>query len=74
MPYPTAILFTLALFTAGMVALGWSQDATAPGFGEWLVAKITEGGLWTGLMLFLVAAGFLGWRQNRTGKDGPPES
>lgn len=67
MPYPTAILFTLALFTAGMVAIGWAQDPAAPALGGWLAAKFAEGGLWTGLLLFLAAAGFFAWRDGRAG-------
>ncbi len=65
MPYPTAILFTLALFTVGLALIGWWQDPEASPFGAWFVAKITEGGLWTGLLLFLVAVGFYTWRDCR---------
>ena len=68
MPVPTAILFTLALFTAVMAAVGWSMDASAPAFGDWLVAKVTDGGLWSGLLLFLLAAAYFAWRGGRAGK------
>ena len=66
MPYPTAILFTLALLTVVMALIGWSQDPSAPAIGEWVVTKVTEGGLWSGLLLFLVAVGYYTWREART--------
>lgn len=67
MPLPTAILFTVTLFTAIMVAIGWWLEPTAPAFGPWFLAKITDGGLWTGLILFLLAVGYFTWRDGRTG-------
>ena len=65
MPYPVAIVFNLALFFVGIAAIGWWQDPAAPSLGAGLMAKLTEGGLWTGLLLFLVAAAFLAWRDGR---------
>ena len=65
MPYPVAVIFTLALFFTGFAALGWWQDPAAPALGEWFVTKFAEGGLWTGLALFLVAVVFFTWRGRR---------
>jgi hypothetical protein len=58
MPIPTAILFGLASFAAVMALLGWALDPTAPTLGSWFVAKASEGGLWSGLFLFLLAVGY----------------
>ncbi|WP_187273750.1 MULTISPECIES: hypothetical protein [Methylobacterium] len=66
MPYPVAIVFTLALLFVGLAAIGWWQDPAAPALSDWFVAKATEGGLWSGLLLFLVAAAFFAWRDGRT--------
>jgi hypothetical protein len=69
MPIPTAILFGLASFAAVMALLGWALDPTAPTLGTWFVAKATEGGLWSGLFLFLLAVGYFTLRGHGGGKD-----
>ncbi len=68
MPIPTAILFCVATFVAAMALLGWALDPTAPTLGTWFVAKATEGGLWTGLFLFLLAVGYFTLRGHGAGK------
>ncbi|MCJ2050189.1 hypothetical protein [Methylobacterium sp. J-070] len=75
MPVTTLILFGLALVAALLMAIGWWVDPSAPSPWDWFVAKITEGGLWTGLALSLVAVVYFGWRGRRAGgkADGPPD-
>jgi protein-S-isoprenylcysteine O-methyltransferase Ste14 len=69
MPITTLLLFGLALIAALVMAIGWATDPVAPTPGEWFVAKITEGGLWTGLFLSLIAVCYFGWRRNRAGRQ-----
>ena len=68
MPIPTLILFGFALIGAIVIAVGWSLDPAAPTPWEWLVAKMTEGGVWTGLFLSLLAVGYFAWRRDRAGR------
>lgn len=70
MPLPTAILFTAALLTAVLAAIGWALDPAAPALGPWVLAKVTEGGLWSGLILFLGVVGHVAWRGKRSGASG----
>ncbi|MGU3544771.1 hypothetical protein [Methylobacterium sp. A52T] len=67
MSIPHLILLVLALLATFVMAVGWSQDASAPTPWEWFVAKVAEGGLWSGIFLSLLAAAFFGWRTSRTG-------
>lgn len=68
MPFSHLVLLVLALLAIFVMAVGWSQDPTAPTPAEWLVAKATEGGLWTGLFLSLLAVGYFAWRDDRAGR------
>jgi hypothetical protein len=67
MAIPHLILLVLALLATFMMAVGWLQDASAPTPVEWFAAKLTEGGLWTGVFLSLLAVVYLGWRRSRAG-------
>jgi hypothetical protein len=60
-----ALLF-LALLATSVMAIGWSQDPAAPMPWEWFIAKVTEGGLWSGIFLSLLAVALFGWRASRT--------
>ncbi|MDP4024022.1 hypothetical protein Q8W71_15435 [Methylobacterium sp. NEAU 140] len=71
MPIPTGILFIRALFTlalavAGWWVAGWWSDPGAPPLGPRFVAELTEGGLWTGPFLFLMAVGDVTRRGQQT--------
>ncbi|MGU3417008.1 hypothetical protein [Methylobacterium sp. D54C] len=62
------VLLGLALLATFVMAVGWSQDPSAPTPWEWFVTKVTEGGLWSGIFLSLLAAAFFGWRASRSSK------
>ena len=65
MPIVNLILLVLALLATLVMAIGWSQDPTAPTPAEWFAAKATEGGLWSGLFLSLLAVAYFAWRASR---------
>ena len=67
MAIPHLILLVLALLATTVMAVGWLQDPAAPTPAEWFVAKLTEGGLWSGIFLTLLAAVFFRWRRSRSG-------
>jgi len=49
------------------------QDPAAPTPTEWFVAKVSEGGLWAGLFLTLLAVVYFAWRASRVaGKPKGP--
>lgn len=68
MPISTVILFGFALIAAAVMAIGWLQDPAALMPWDWFVAKSTEGGVWTGLFLSLLAVGYFAWRGDRPGR------
>ncbi|MDP4027322.1 hypothetical protein Q8W71_32700 [Methylobacterium sp. NEAU 140] len=71
MPLPTAILFIAALTAAALAAVGWWMDPAAPALGPWFIGRLSEGGLWTGLVLFLLVAAYFVWRGNHPGRGTP---
>jgi hypothetical protein len=67
MPLLHLILLVLALLATFVMTVGWLQDPAAPTPAEWFVAKVSEGGLWAGLFLTLLAVVVFGWRRSRVG-------
>ncbi|MFX5684500.1 hypothetical protein ABTE42_20455, partial [Acinetobacter baumannii] len=63
----------LASLATFVMAVGWLQDPAAPTPTEWFVAKVSEGGLWAGLFLTLLAVVYFAWRASRVaGKPKGP--
>ena len=63
------ILTTLVLFAVVMAAIGWAANASAPGIGDWLSARIGEGGIWAFFVLLWITGGVLLYRE-KAGKAG----
>lgn len=66
MAVPHLVLLVLALLATFVMVIGWAQDPAAPMPWEWFLTKVTEGGLWSGIFLSLLAVAFFGWRASRT--------
>lgn len=63
------ILTTLVLFAIVMAAIGWGANAAAPNIGDWLSARIGEGGIWAFFVLLWITGGVLLYRE-KAGKVG----
>lgn len=73
MSIPHLVLLAIALLATFVMAVGWLQDPSAPTAAEWFVAKVTEGGLWAGLFMTLLAVAYFSWRASQAaGKSKGP--
>jgi hypothetical protein len=65
MSIPHLVLLVLALLATFVMAVSWLQDPSAPTPWEWFLSKVTEGGLWSGIFLSLLAVAYFGWQASR---------
>ncbi|MGU3407689.1 hypothetical protein [Methylobacterium brachiatum] len=63
------ILTTLVLFAIVMTAIGWVASVSAPGIGDWLSARVGEGGIWALFVVLWITGGVLLYRE-KAGRAG----
>ncbi len=58
----------IVVLVSVLAALAWLA-ATVPDFGPVALGKLTEGGMWSALAVFIAAALVLGYRRRGAGPD-----